>query len=87
MAPNARLDDGLIDLVIVEGNITRRRLLSVLPKLFDGTHVNEPEVTYKQASSFSLIPETDDDLNIDGEMVGTTPISVIMLPNALDIFA
>ena len=87
MAPNARLDDGLIDLVIVEGNITRRRLLSVLPKLFDGTHVNEPEVTYKQASSFSLIPETDDDLNIDGEMVGTTPISVTMLPNALDIFA
>jgi len=87
MAPNARLDDGLIDLVIVEGNITRRRLLSVLPKLFDGTHVNEPEVTYKQASSFSLIPETDDDLNIDGEMFGTTPISVTMLPNALDIFA
>ena len=87
MAPNARLDDGLIDLVIVEGNITRRRLLSVLPKLFDGTHVNEPEVTYKQASSFSLIPETDDDLNIDGEMVGTTPISVTMVPNALDIFA
>ena len=87
LAPNARLDDGLIDLVIVEGNITKRRLLSVLPKLFDGTHVNEPEVTYYQASSFSLIPEIDGALNIDGEMVGTTPIAVTMVPNALRVFA
>jgi len=86
MAPNAKLDDGLIDLIVVEANITRRRLLSVLPKLFDGTHIAEPEVKYYQASSFSLLPETNDTLNIDGEMLGTTPISVEMLHNAIEVF-
>ena len=87
MAPSAELDDGLIDLLIVDGNITRQRLFSVLPKLFDGTHVNEPEVSYHQASTFSLFPETNDILNIDGEMVGTTPITVRVLKHAVEIFA
>ena len=86
MAPSAELSDGLIDLLIVEGDITRRRLLSVLPKLFDGTHVDEPEVTYYQASSFSLYPEIEDILNIDGELLGTTPIDVKVLKHAIEIF-
>ena len=87
MAPYAKLDDGLIDLIVVDSNITRKRLFSVLPKLFDGTHVKEPEVTYHQASSFSILPQTDDILNIDGEMAGTTPITVKMLNHSLEIFA
>ena len=86
MAPYAELDDGLVDLVVVDASITRQRLISVLPKLFNGTHVNEPEVTYYQASSFSLFPETDDILNIDGELNGTTPITVKMLKQAVKIF-
>ena len=87
MAPHAELDDGLIDLLVVDANISRQRLFSVLPKLFDGTHINEPEVAYHQASSFSLFPEIDDILNIDGEMVGTTPITVRMIKQAIEIFA
>jgi YegS/Rv2252/BmrU family lipid kinase len=87
MAPYAELDDGLIDIIFVDANITKVRLLSVLPKLFDGTHVHEPEVEYYRASSFSLIPETDDILNIDGEMTGTTPIMVKMLKQCIEIFA
>ena len=67
--------------------ITRQRLISVLPKLFNGSHISEPEVTYYQASSFSLFPETDDILNIDGELIGTTPITVKMLKQAIKIFA
>mgnify|MGYP001054920824 CR=1 FL=1 len=86
MAPYAKLDDGLIDLLVVDANITRKRLFSVLPKLFDGTHVNEPEVKYHQASKFSIFPEQVDLLNIDGEMVGTTPINVRMLKQAIEIF-
>ena len=86
MAPNAKLDDGLVDLIVVRGNISRRRLLSVLPKLFDGTHINEPEVEYYQAVSFSLLSESTDLLNIDGEMIGTTPITVRIIQNAIEIF-
>ena len=87
MAPKAKLDDGLIDLIVVKAGVTRTRLLQVLPKLFDGTHINEPEVSYYQTSKFSLIPEKDDILNIDGEIMGSTPIKVEMIPNAIAIFS
>lgn len=87
MAPKAKLDDGLIDLVIVKAGVTRSRLLQVLPKLFKGTHINEPEVSYYQTSKFSLIPEKDEILNIDGEIMGSTPIEVRMIPKAMEIFS
>ena len=86
MAPKARLDDGLIDLIVILSGVRRTRLLQVLPKLFDGSHINEPELEYYQTSQFSLIPETDEILNIDGEMLGSTPIKVEMISNAFEMF-
>ena len=87
MAPHAHLDDGLIDLLVIDAGITRRRLLSVLPKLFDGTHVDEPEVKYHQVQGFSILSEEKDILNVDGEMLGSTPINVNILQKAIEIFA
>ena len=87
MAPKAKLDDGLIDLIVVRSNITRSRLLQTLPKLFDGTHIDEPEVSYYQTSQFSLHPKKNVTLNIDGEIMGSTPIKVKMIPRTIEIFS
>ena len=87
MAPRAKLDDGLIDLIVIRSGVSRARLLQVLPKLFNGSHINEPEVEYYQTSEFSLRPETDELLNIDGEIMGSTPIKVKMIPKAMEIFS
>ena len=87
MAPKAKLDDGLIDLIVVQSDVTKTRLLTTLPKLFDGSHVNQPEVSYFQTSSFSLIPKKDEIINIDGEIMGSTPIKVKMIPRILEIFS
>jgi diacylglycerol kinase family enzyme len=54
--------------------------------LFDGSHINEPELEYYQTSQFSLIPETDEILNIDGEIMGSTPIQVNVIPKAFEMF-
>ena len=86
MAPKARLDDGLIDLIVIRSGVSRTRLLQVLPKLFNGSHINEPELEYYQTSQFSLIPETDEILNIDGEIMGSTPIQVNVIPKAFEMF-
>ena len=86
MAPNAKLDDGLIDVIIVEGNISRFRLLNVLPKLFNGTHINEPEVKYIKCKEFNLISDNNDQLNIDGEMIGESPFESEVMEKAIDIF-
>ena len=86
MAPKAKIDDGLIDVITVDGNIKRKRLLKVLPKLFTGDHIYEPEVNYYQTNKFSITSINKDLLNIDGEIIGSTPFKVEIIPKAIQIF-
>ena len=87
MAPKAKLDDGLMDIVVVRHGPSRLKLLTMLPKVYDGTHINSPILEYYQVSEYSLIPERDEILNIDGEVLGTTPIHVKMIPGAFQVFS
>jgi YegS/Rv2252/BmrU family lipid kinase len=84
MAPLAQIDDGLIDLLILR-KAGRLKLLSLFTKLFKGGHVGDPVVEYHQAKEFSIVPLEDHILNIDGEMVGSTPIHVKMMPGAIEV--
>ena len=86
MAPHAKLNDGLLDLVVVDGNISKFRLLSVMPQLFTGSHIKEKEVEYLQVKSFSIFSTEDEILNIDGELTGTTPIKVSVKEKEIEIF-
>ena len=85
MAPKAKIDDGLLDLIIVNGNVSRLKLFQTLPKLFKGTHIDDPEVEYLQVKDFSLYTNEPNKLNIDGELKGHTPIDVRIIPNAIEI--
>lgn len=87
MAPKAKLDDGLMDIVVVRHGPGRLKLLSMLPQVYDGSHINSPLVEYYQVSEFSLIPERDEILNIDGEILGSTPIQVKMILSAFQVFS
>ena len=86
MAPSAELDDGLMDIIVVKHKASRLKLLTMLPTVFDGTHINNPLVEHYRASEFSLIPKEDELLNIDGEIAGSTPIDVKVLPQKIKIF-
>jgi YegS/Rv2252/BmrU family lipid kinase len=77
MAPLAQLNDGLIDLIIAR-KASRLKLLMLFPKLFSGGHVGDPLVEYRQVKEFSIIPQEENLLNIDGELIGSTPIHVIV---------
>ena len=48
LAPDAELDDGILDVVMI-GDIPKRKYLGSLPKVFNGTHVCEPGVELVQA--------------------------------------
>ena len=84
MAPHAKLNDGLIDLIIVR-KTSRIKLLKLFPKLFSGDHVKSSLVDYKQVNQFSIIIEGEDRLTIDGELIGKTPLHVNMLPNKISV--
>ena len=84
IAPRARLDDGKIDLVIVRKS-SKIKLLKLFPKLFSGEHIKSPLVEYRQVEKFSVIPKEDSSLNIDGELIGNTPIDVTMQPKMIEV--
>ena len=84
MAPLAQLDDGLIDLIIVR-KVSRIRLLRLFPKIFSGAHIGDPGVDYRQVKNFKIIPDENNPLNIDGEIIGSTPFEVKMLPKAVEV--
>jgi YegS/Rv2252/BmrU family lipid kinase len=84
-APKAQIDDGLVDLVVIRRS-KRFKILSVFPKIFDGTHIDEDIVEYYQVEEFSLIPRVDEPLNIDGEIMGTTPFKARVRPRAIPMF-
>lgn len=85
MAPRAQIDDGRMDVVFVR-QTTRLRMLTILRRVFSGTHVDLPEVEYAQASILHLESDGREPLNLDGEHCSTAPFTVKVLPGALEVF-
>ena len=86
-APNALLDDGLLDVIFLKSNISKFQLLLLLPKLFSGKHIDSPYVKYVNVKNIELVPEVNEVLNVDGEVKGQTPVKVTVLPRSLSIYS
>ena len=84
-APRAILDDGLLDVVLLESKISTLQLIILLTKIFKGTHIQSKYVEYVQAKSISINPEEKSILNVDGENKFNTPVDISVLPKALNI--
>lgn len=77
LAPLAKLNDGLIDFLIVE-KASRLQLLLLFPKVFSGKHMNSPILKYVQSKHIKIETDTPQLVNIDGEMKGNTSLQIIM---------
>ena len=62
------------------------KLLSMLPKVYNGSHIKSPLLEYHQVSEFSLIPKKDEILNIDGEISNGENIKISFLEKKLPIY-
>jgi diacylglycerol kinase (ATP) len=85
VTPNAELDDGLLDLFVVE-RMSKLRLLRVFPKVFRGQHTDLPEVRISRVRQVSIAAETIV-VYADGERVGPLPVEVAVVPAALFVLA
>lgn len=91
IAPEAEPDDGLIDLVVVDG-ISRTTLLRVFPRIYSGRHVTHPAVNIRRVRSVRLEPLTSAGANpplaiADGERVTALPLQLDVHPAALGVLA
>jgi len=85
MAPRAKLNDGLIDTILVR-DVSKLRAVKIFTQVFSGNHIFDSSVEYRQIKNFSIQTEGDF-LNIDGENRGNTPIHVSVISKGLKIFA
>lgn len=87
IAPDALLEDGQFDVVIV-GPLSRRRLLANLPSLYRGTHLSHPAVSVFRGTRIEAQPRNGSQalLDADGEALGFLPVSVELLPSAITLF-
>lgn len=85
MAPDAVINDGLLDVTLANG-LTRRRLLKVFPKVFTGEHILEPEIETFKAKKIRIETDVPKTLTPDGELVGKTPCVVDCLHQDMEVF-
>ncbi|QFU98283.1 Diacylglycerol kinase (ATP) [Luteimicrobium xylanilyticum] len=90
IAPDALVDDGDLDLVLA-GPLSRHGALRVFPLTYAGRHVGHPVVDVRRVVRVRLEP-TDDGVPpppafADGELVGTLPREVHVVPGALRVLA
>jgi YegS/Rv2252/BmrU family lipid kinase len=88
VAPDARMDDGLFDVVVWSGLgitdfVTKKRML------YDGTHVKLPNTRVLRARTLEAESVGDERvlLDVDGEQPGTLPMRISILPGALRVRA
>lgn len=84
MAPLAKLNDGLIDFLIVE-KTSRFKLLTLFPKIFSGKHLESPILKYIQTNYIKIETQQAGLVNIDGEIKGNTPLEMTIHKQKLKI--
>ena len=65
--PSSKIDDGLLDFVYIT-QISQFRMLQLLPKVMNGTHIHEPDVKLGQTTHLTLDADRALPIHIDGEL-------------------
>ena len=85
VAPNASASDGLLDVCILK-EVSRARLLYLLPIYMKGKHEGYKDFMCFRAKSISCeCGASVSPLQLDGELIGTTPVAFSIRPGALNI--
>jgi diacylglycerol kinase (ATP) len=86
IVPPAKLDDGLLDVLIV-GDGPRRAVVSFMREAEHGAHINRPEVSLSTAREVTLTADRPLPVCGDGDELAQLPVTVRLRPGALQILA
>jgi diacylglycerol kinase family enzyme len=84
IAPNAKLDDGKLDLCVVRG-MNPFKLFCLFPTVYFGRHLGFEEVEYEQTDCVRIETEIPLDVYADGDYVCKTPVEFSVARSALNV--
>jgi len=83
IAPIASNSDNVLELLIAKP-VTRRRILTLLPKIMNGEHMQEPEIVHQSVTKLHIEAEQPIPSHLDGEVQPLqTEFEIEVLPGAL----
>lgn len=86
IAPMAKLDDGLLDVTLVS-DLPWTRLLEAIPVLLRTGDLRWPEIRRYRARRVRLAADRPALFHGDGELLGTSPVELEVLPGAVQVMA
>lgn len=84
VAPDARVDDGLLDIVMIR-EAPRRLFFALMKELETGAHVNRPEVDILRGREVRIEADREVPYGADGEVEAVLPVTARILPGALNV--
>jgi len=87
--PRARIDDGLLDVVVVEG-VSAWRMARLALGVWRPGFLEWPFIRYAQGKNIEFIPNEEGSaipLQVDGDMAGAAPVSFGIVPHGVRIFS
>ena len=85
LAPNAEIDDGLLDVIAIKNtNITN--ILALFLKILRGEHIGDPNLYNFQADKLKIACESGCETDIDGERGPNFPLDIAVKKHFLKVF-
>jgi len=86
LAPQAALDDGLLEVVMIE-MLRKREVAALLPRLLVTGELKSKRVVRMRAAKIRLTTKKGTDFQGDGELLGKTPVEIENLHRILRVLA
>lgn len=85
VGPNAELQDGRFDVIII-GDMNTFEVLTNTPKIYNGTHLSHPKVSEYHAKVVRVEPQQRMMIQADGESIGPGPATFTIHPGLLRLW-
>ena len=82
ITPMAEFDDGLLDLAVI-GDLGKLELLKEVPGVYKGKHIDHPKFLHRRARSIRIETAAPARVQVDGELIGSAPVTFTIEPCAL----
>jgi len=85
IAPDAKYDDGILDVVIMH-QMSKLDFLSTLPKAYQDKHLSNPRCELFQTKTIKVTTAEPMRKLFDGNVFGSSPVDAQVMPEALKIW-